>query len=412
VSLPIDTITVVDSKTFTIQYSALDYRYNWLHLLTLLPAHVEGSVFANAPNEWLQRTRYEQNKLDPGLYNGAYRIAEQGSTMLQLDRNVAWWGQPPYFERIILKTYPTSEGVSTAFTKGDIDMVAGQARLPLSTLIPESHRRLITVNQFFEHMDINVEHPALQDVRVRQALLYGIDRDALNTITYDGQYHVAASLLHPLDGMLSRDIAQYDYNPTKASVLLDEAGWMRGADGRRAKAGQPLQITLTTTADDSARALIQQTVQYYWRQLGVDVTVEVHAPDVFFSDILPKRAFSGVALYAWTASPESVPVTMLHSEHIPSPDNGWRGQNYGGYRDSDMDATLQQLVQSVDTPIKLELWQNVQERYMASLPSLPLFFMADMDIVPFELRGFEPTGHDFPPSLWSEFWLRARDEGR
>jgi peptide/nickel transport system substrate-binding protein len=117
-----------------------------------------------------------------------------------------------------------------------------------------------------------------------------------------------------------------------------------------------------------------------------------------------QRKFTGMAMYAWLSSPENVPRTTLHSKEIPSAENGWSGQNTPGFRNAEMDALIDKVEVELDRDKRRADWHRIQEIYAEQLPVLPLYFRADPFIIPKWLKGIEPTGHQFPTTLWVENW--------
>lgn len=88
----------------------------------------------------------------------------------------------------------------------------------------------------YEHIDLNLANPVLADRRVRQALLYGIDREAMSQQLFDGRQPVAHSNVNPLDWVHAEDLPKYPHDRAKAAALLDEAGWRPGVGGLRRNA--------------------------------------------------------------------------------------------------------------------------------------------------------------------------------
>jgi peptide/nickel transport system substrate-binding protein len=111
-----------------------------------------------------------------------------------------------------------------------------------------------------------------------------------------------------------------------------------------------------------------------------------------------------MAMFAWISAPESVPRTTLHSEHIPTADNNWSGQNYTGYQNPEMDRLIEELEVELDLAKRKALWRDLQVLYAEDLPALPLYFRANSFILPQWLEGVTPTGHQFPSTLWVEEW--------
>jgi peptide/nickel transport system substrate-binding protein len=161
-----------------------------------------------------------------------------------------------------------------------------------------------------------------------------------------------------------------------------------------------------TTAGNRSRELVQQVMQSQWRQLGVEVTIRNEPARVFFGQTVNQRRFSALAMFAWISAPESVPRSTLHSEEIPSEANAWSGQNYGGYRNAEVDALLDAIEVELDREHRGELWRRLQRIYARELPALPLFYRADAHVLPPWLKGVRPTGHQYPSTLWVEDWHR------
>jgi len=214
----------------------------------------------------------------------------------------------------------------------------------------------------------------------------------------------------PLDWVVSKDIRRYPYDPKRAATLLDDAGWRLGSGGiRRDAKGAPLKLVLMTTAGNRSRELVEQVLQSQWRALGIDVRIRNEPARVFFGQTLTRRKFSALAMFAWISAPESVPRTTLHSTMIPTKANNYSGQNFTGFRNAEMDRLIDRIEVELDRDKRKALWARLQRIYTEELPVIPLYFRAEAYIMPKWLKGIEPTGHQFPSTLWVENW---RAEGR
>src|SRR3546814_15509679 len=99
-----------------------------------------------------------------------------------------------------------------------------------------------------------LDNPILQDKRVRQALVYAIDRETINQRLFEGRQTVAHSDVSPLDWVYNEDVKKYPYDPAKAAELLDAAAWseLRGGIRHHAK-GHPPPLDSITTAGSRVR---------------------------------------------------------------------------------------------------------------------------------------------------------------
>lgn len=403
-------IDVKDDKTFTLHIDRLTFDYNDF-ALNVLPAHLERAPFQQ-PAEYRNRTTYDADTTNPGLFFGPYRITEvvRGAHVV-LEPNPTWYGEPPKFRRIVVRTIENTAALEANLLSGSIDYIAGELGLSLDQALAfeKRHRdRYSTIFKpglVYEHIDLNLANPILADRRVRQALLYGVDREGMSKQLFDGRQPVALTNVNPLDWVVAADVKSYPYDPAKAAALLDEAGWRSGAGGLRRNAkGEPLALELMSTAGNRSRELVQQVLQSQWRKLGIDIRIRNEPARVFFGETVSKRRFSALAMFAWISAPESVPRTTLHSTQIPTEANNWSGQNYTGFADPRMDALIDRIEVTLDRDARKELWRQLQQLYADELPALPLYFRADAYILPRWLKGVEPTGHQFPTTLWVERW--------
>jgi peptide/nickel transport system substrate-binding protein len=404
-------IDVRDDKTFTMHFDKLTFDYAAINDFVLLPAHIERDAFTDAA-QYRLRTRYNSDPTNPGLYNGPYLPKEfvSGSYIL-LEPNPHWEGPMPRFRRIMVRTIENTAALEANLLSGTIDMIAGELGLPLDEALAFEKRHgdafhiVYKPGLAYEHVDLNLDRPGLNDRRVRQALLLAIDRTAITQSLFAGRQRVADSFVNPLDAGYTDAEPHYPYDPARAQSLLDGAGFRKGGDGmRHAADGQKLSLQLMTTAGNRSRELVEQVLQSQWRQIGIDVTLKNEPARVLFGETLPHRRFD-MAMYAWISSPENVPRSILHSSEIPDEGNGFAGQNASGFKSTEMDHLIDSLETELDVDKRKALWAEAQRLYATELPSLPLYFRSDAFILPKWLTGVVPTGNQYPTSLWVTDWV-------
>src|SRR5437660_3689113 len=214
-------IDVKDDKTFTMHVDKLTFDYAAIHDFMLLPAHIERDAFA-APAEYRLRTRYNTDPTNPGLYNGPYRVAEfvAGSHIL-LAPNAHWAGPPGRFRRITVRAIENSAALEANLLSGTIDMIAGELGLPLDEGLAFAKRHggtfqiVYKPGLVYEHIDLNLAQPVLANRRVREALILGLDREAISQSLFAGRQPVAATFVNPLDLGYTADIPRYRHDPER-----------------------------------------------------------------------------------------------------------------------------------------------------------------------------------------------------
>ena len=408
-------VDVIDERTFTLHVDRVRHDYNQVNDLRILPAHLERAVFEADPLGYPDRTLYNTDPTSSGLYHGPYRVVEfESGAYVVLEPNETWYGAPPHFDRIVVRTIENTAAMEANLLSGAIDMIAGELGLTLDQALAFEARNGDQFNIFYqpsliyEHIDLNLDNPLLADRRVRQGLLYAIDRQTMTERLFQGQQLVATTNVSPLDWTYSDDVRQYPYNPERAAELFAAAGFSDIRDGiRHNAAGEPLAFTLMTTAGNRTRELVAQVLQSQWREAGVDITIRNEPARVFFGGTLSERRFEAMAMFAWVSSPESVPRTTLHSDHIPTPVNNWAGQNYSGFANAAMDTLIEATEIELDRERRGELWRWIQRIYAEELPVLPLYYRSNAFMLPHWLDGVRPTGHLGSSTLWVEDWRRV-----
>ncbi len=404
-------IEAQDDRRFTIFWNKRTCEAEAINDFNIVPAHIERPTTVD-PTAYRTRNAYDSDTTNPGLYNGPYRITrvEPGATVV-LEPNPEWWGKPPAFRKITVRTFENTAALEANLLSGEIDYIAGESGVSLDQALAFEKRHgdrfnvVFKPGLFYEHIDLMLDNPLLRDVRVRRALLQAIDRTAISERLFEGKQPVADTSVHPLDSVHTDDVRKYVFDPDRARALLDEAGWTEMKDGVRHNAdGEPLRLEIMTTAGNRVRELVEQVIQSNLKDVGVDLNIRNQPARVLFGQTIRQREFTGMAMFAWFSSPRNVPRTTLHSSMIPTAENGWSGQNYTGYRSAVMDEAIDRVEVECSDEAQTRYWTEIQQTYAEDLPVLPLYFRANAFIMPKWLKGVTPTGHQYPSTLWVENW--------
>jgi peptide/nickel transport system substrate-binding protein len=267
-------VDVIDDKTFVLHADRISFQYSAINDFLLLPAHIEEPIFDRSPEEYRNRTAYDTDPTNPGLAFGPYRIVEAvpGSRLI-LERNETWWGKPPVFDRITILSIEQTTALEANLLSGNVDMIAGELGLTLDQALAFEKRHgdryqvIYEPGLLYEHIDLMLENPILQDKRVRQALVYAIDRETISERLFEGRQPVAHNTVSPLDWVYNEEARQYPHNPAKAAELLDAAGWNEcAAVSATTPPASPSQLEFMTTAGSRIRELVQQVLQSQWKQ--------------------------------------------------------------------------------------------------------------------------------------------------
>jgi len=137
----------------------------------------------------------------------------------------------------------------------------------------------LSASAFAERPDSFEPGPKLGDVRVRQALLYALDRENFILAEY-GSPELARVGLAPISPTSwafpdESQLNPYAFDLDKANALLDEAGWVMGADGYRYKDGEKLALKWLVYTDSSWPGTLSSMAFDSWKQIGVELNIEL-----------------------------------------------------------------------------------------------------------------------------------------
>ena len=388
---------MIDAKTFTLHADRVTFDYASAADFRVLPAHIERPIFEQDPASYRNRTAFDSDPTNPGLAFGPYRVAAVtpggGDRPGAETRPGSARRRPSTASSCgVIENTPALEA---NLLSGAIDMIPGELGLTVDQALAFAERHgddwtvLFKPGLIYEHIDLMLDNPILADRRVRQALLHGIDRQAISERLFAGENPVADGRRQPARLGAQRGGPDLPLRPRgRPAALLEEAGWSEGGDGvRRNAAGERLRLEIMTTAGDRTRELVQQVIQSQLGRIGVELAIRNEPARVFFGQTVSRRQFDGLALFAWLSSPENVPRSTLHCEQIPSAENGWGGQNYTGYCNPEMDALIDAIEVELDRARRAELWAELQRLYATDLPALPLYWRAQAFILPPWLEG-------------------------
>ncbi|MBK0400229.1 peptide ABC transporter substrate-binding protein [Limibaculum sp. M0105] len=257
-------------------------------------------------------------------------------------------------------------------------------------------------------------HPILNDVRVRKALSMAIDRPLLTEIGYGRTGRPVCNVLPgpeqyastANDGCLVQDIEG-------AKKLLDEAGWVPGADGVRVKDGRRLSL-LYQTSTNSVRQSFQSLIKQWWAELGVETELRNISASVFFggdpaSPDTFQKFYSDVEMYTNNFSgvdPEAY-MAQWRCDDIPGPSTQWQGSNINRYCNPEYDALTVQMSKTADLNERAELAKKMNDVLMQDYVLLPLIYRSGTSAHSNTLGGVRMN--DWDSELWNiADWHRVK----
>ena len=295
-------VKALDAHTVLIRLDATRYDYARL-IPTPLPEHVEARILASAtsPLEYEHASAYNTDPTNPGLWDGPYRIGKfVRNQSITLVPNEYWKGTKPAWREIGTRLLENTASLQANALSGDVDMISSALGLTVNQAIgmqkdyPGRFTYFYEPTLSYEHLALNLDNPLLADRRVRQALLMAIDRETIVRKLFGGTQPVARSFLAPSQFGWHEGTKTWPFDVAEAKRLLAQAGFRPGPGGVLVSPkGERFEITLTTTAGNVQRELVEQVLQSEFKVIGVKLDIKNEAARTLFGDTLRKRNFPG-----------------------------------------------------------------------------------------------------------------------
>lgn len=215
------------------------------------------------------------------------------------------------------------------------------------------------------NLDTKTGSPIFQDVKVRQALFYAIDRKGIVEKIQNGLSTVAYGTMPVLSWAYQPDkiTSRYDYDPDKANQLLDEAGWAKGSDGIRAKDGQKLSFSMYTYSGDKTIEGYMTVFQQNWKDIGVEMNPQFEEFSAFVTRLTKTFDFQMFLVgFSWGVDPDQ--QTMWDSKQHGA------GFNLYDYKNPKVDDLLAQGLTTLDQEKRKQIYLDMQNLVLADAPAL------------------------------------------
>ncbi|MDW8465616.1 MAG: peptide-binding protein [Chloroherpetonaceae bacterium] len=299
---------------------------------------------------------------------------------------------PAKVQRLIFRIIPEYTTRLTAFKAGDVDVLMSAGGIsPKDTLEvlqnPALHILPVRFRSFNSIVWLNIDGEAYRtrgeirpnfffgDKRVRQAMTYGINRQAIAE-GFMGKHHatvVNTSLSPAYSKFLNPSLHPYDFNPEKAKALLAEAGWTRGKSGLLEKDGKPFSFTLAYPAGNQRRAYAATIIQQNLKDLGIECTISA-AEAVVFNENQNQWRYDA-ALSGLSAETLPFQLTIWSSDFKNTPFNSACFQN------ARLDSLCQRLTEPLPPDLERQYWYEYQAILHDHQPRTFLYYYD-------ELQGF------------------------
>lgn len=382
---PIASITLGEVKTdVTVTYKSAfpDWSQGFsdpgaIKAESILDADVFNTGWSELNNDWL---------------SGPFKVASFDETqqVMTLIPNDKWWGEKPVLDRIIWRAI-APDAVAQAFANQEVDAFDIGSD-------PDAFQRASRVENAqvrkaggpnFRHFTFNSKAGLLQDVTIRQAVVYGLDRQAIAASDLAGidwpvqplNNHV---FLQGQTGFVdTASLTGLDYNPEKARTLLDEAGWVVGEEGIREKGDQKLVLNFSQLATVKASENEALQAQSMLKEIGIQLNV-VTVPVSRFGPTLTGHEFEIIA-FSWIGTP--YPFSGIKQIYGTGSES-----NFAQLSMPEVDELAAQIATETDPEKRIALANQADKIIWENVHTLPLYQRPELIAVRRDLANYGAFG--------------------
>lgn len=380
-------IKVIDDQTVEITVSeATALTRDVLGDVAFIPEHYYGKDFKKGNMDSLKKLH------DKPLGSGPYVMTKftPGQEVV-FEANENYFRGAPKIKNVIYKT-TTEETRLAMLESGEIDMdmiTVSEDNVEEVKLLGFLDLNIFPTNGY-GYIAFNHNLEKFKDQKVRQALMYGLNRAEIVEIIY-GNY---ANTLNIPESSVSwaytdENIEPYEFDIEKAKQLLDEAGWVAGADGVREKNGEKFTIDFSATADNPVVDALLPVMAANYKELGIEIKAET----LDFNAIMEKKDRGEYEMFfaAWGLTPDPDNTVYITGG----------AQNDTGYSNKTVDDLMKKGKMTLDVEARKDIYKQMYQEMNKDIPNMFLYQRRDGWAINSRVDGLDITAYkDFTYSLY------------
>jgi len=372
-----------DPQTFIVHYSEpfSPALASWSSL-GILPKHIFEHV--DIMNTELSRK--------PKATIGPYQLADwQSQQSILMKANPDYFDGPVWISERLTRIIPDRATQFLELSAGRLDSVGltpvqYQRLFDTKPLLKANYTRYKYLDFVYTYLGFNLKRKPFDDIRIREAIAYAINRQEILDGVQLGLGETIASPYKPGTFWVNQKLKPRPYDPEKARTLLTEAGWRDSdGDGIFDKNGTPLSFTILTNNGNKQRADAATIIQHRLKKIGIEVKIRLVEWSAFIENFINKRQFDAVIL-GWSLSPDPDQFTIWHSSQT-----GPRQFNFLSYSNAKVDAALETARRTFDRQQRKVQYDIMQEEIYKDVPMVFLFAPYSLPVMHKRIHGVKPA---------------------
>ncbi|HSK74716.1 MAG TPA: ABC transporter substrate-binding protein [Pyrinomonadaceae bacterium] len=314
----------------------------------------------------------------PPLGTGPYKFGnfDTVQNVVNLTAFPEYWEGAPNIQNVQVKALPDASALQAELKSGAVDLAPGVINLAPDTFQSLSQDQNLKVEEFkgsnIQYLGFNTESPPLNNVKVRQAIAYAVNRERIINDLLLGQAEVAHSIL-PEEAWAFNAGKKYPYDLNQAKQLLDEAGFRdTNGDGKR----EMPTISFKISSGNQAVSQYAQMIQSQMSEVGIPVEIESLEFQTMLSQL--QKGQYQMTTGRWVGGNQD-PIflrDLFASSEIPNEKRASR--NRSRYSNPQVDQLIEQAINAPNRDQAREYYSKAQEIISSEVPMLPLWYPSNM----------------------------------
>jgi peptide/nickel transport system substrate-binding protein len=292
-------------------------------------------------------------------------VSQEQDKDVVLTRAPRSWQPLPSVQSLRFAVVPDATTRALELQKGSADAVINA--LPADMVYAMRRDRNLQIESgpgtTLVYLTFNTRDAVLRDARVRNAIALAINRPLIIRSLYRDEARIAESILPPEHWAWNGNVARHDYDPASANALLDQAGYVRKADGYR------FHLGMKTSTDESSR-LLAMVVQQQLADVSIALDVRSFEFATFYADI--SRGTFQIAPSRWIGGNEAPDIFRYSFAAASFPPHG---ANRGFYANSQVDQLLTEAASTADRSKQQAFYGDVQKILARDMPTINLWYL-------------------------------------
>lgn len=298
-----------------------------------------------------------------------------------------YYGEKPYIDEMIFRYYPDAVAAMQAYRDGQVQGIGEVTPEILQDVLSEPGLSIFTARRpELSMVMFNIKNPEttfFDDEQVRQALLVGLNRQAIIDRVLNGQAVIADGPILPGTWAYYDELKRVEYDPEAAKTKLKDAGYVLAEEGDAVRKKDEVALRFELLyPDDAQHQAIAEVIRSNWSILGVEVLLQPTPYESLLKDRLELRDYQAA-------------LVDLNLSRLPDPDpypfwdqgQAAGGQNYTQWENRIGSEYLEQARVTVNMIDRAKFYRNFQIIFAQELPALPLYYPVYTYAVDREIQG-------------------------